>query len=84
MIDIAFVERVSGKLNVSGFSKSVPAIAATTEPAAVVLSSELDMFVMPNEVVVAFTKYEEEEAKIPFCAQIGEVVAAVITPKLMG
>ncbi len=31
-------------------------------------------------VKFALTKCEVEEAKMPFCAQIGEVVAAVITP----
>ena len=40
---------------------------------------------MPSEVVVAFvksafTKCEVEEAKIPFCAQNGELVAAATTP----
>ena len=40
---------------------------------------------IPSEVVVAFlksafTKCEVEEAKTPFCAQKGEVVAAATTP----
>ena len=33
-------------------------------------------------VVEAYSKREVEEAKIPFLAQIGEVVAAEMTPKL--
>ena len=43
----------------------------------------MEILLIPNEVVVAFTKYDEEEAKMPLCAQMGEVVAAVRTPKLV-
>lgn len=41
------------------------------------------MLVIAKVLVVAFVKYDEDEANIPPCAQIGEVVAAEIKPKLV-
>ncbi len=68
----------------------MPAIAATTAPLLKVLSSDEATPVIARLVVVAlvevelvksaFTKCEVDEAKMPFWAKSGEVVAAVSTP----
>ena len=60
-------------------------VVPTTAPLAFVVRSADGRFVRPSVDVVAFvksalTKCEVEDAKIPFCAQSGEVVAAVRVP----
>jgi hypothetical protein len=39
--------------------------------------------VIANDELVALVKYDDDDAKRPLCAQIGELVAAVMTPKLL-
>jgi hypothetical protein len=60
-------------------------VVATTEPLAFVVRSAEGTLVTASAVVVAavksaLTKCEVDDAKIPFCAQSGEVVAAERTP----
>ena len=66
----------------------MPGIAATIEPREFVLRRDEVTPVIANTDEVAsikstFAKCEVDEAKIPLCAEMGEEVAAVSTPKLL-
>jgi hypothetical protein len=86
VIVMAFTVRMSGAVNVRAFSKSVPAVAATTLPPVEILRIDPSPRPVTARLVVvalvklASTKCEVDEAKIPLCAHIVELVAAVVTP----